>query len=60
MVTLNIDKDDCKNVAELIELYLPQFLHDAVETGDFDNIDYLRSMVRAYDAITEAAKGGEV
>ena len=59
MVTLNIDKDDCKNVAELIEIYLPQACKDFYEAGEFDNIDWLRSMIAAMDELKKAAMGGD-
>lgn len=51
MIELNLDKDDCKNVAELIEIYLPQACRDFYEAGDFDNIDWLRSMIAAMDEL---------
>lgn len=54
MVTLNIDKADCKNLAELLELYIPQALHDYYEAGELDNIEYLRSLLNSYDALKEA------
>lgn len=58
MVTLDIDAADCRNVAELIDIYLPQACHDFYEAGEFDNLDYLRSMLRAYDELKKAAEGG--
>lgn len=57
MVRLNLDAADCKNVAELIELYLPQACKDFYEAGEFDNIDWLRSMIAAMDELEEAGKG---
>lgn len=59
MVTLNLDKDDCKNAAELIEIYLPQACHDFYEAGEFDNIDWMRSMIAAMDELKKAASGGD-
>ena len=56
MVTLNIDAADCRNVAELIELYLPQACKDFYDAGEFDNIDWLRSMIAAMDELKRAAK----
>ena len=56
MVTLNLDKADCKNVAELIEIYLPQACKDFYDAGEFDNIDWLRSMIAAMDELNRAAK----
>ena len=59
MVTLNLNKDDCKNAAELIEIYLPQACHDFYEAGEFDNIEWMRSMIAAMDELKRAAKEGE-
>ena len=56
MVTLNIDAADCRNVAELIELYLPQACKDFYDAGEFDNIDWLRSMIHAMDELKRIAK----
>lgn len=55
MVTLNIDPEDCKNAAELIDIYLPLALKDFYEAGEFDNIEYVRSMLRVYDELNRAA-----
>ena len=57
MVTLNLDKEDCKNAAEMIDIYLPEAFKDFYEAGDFDNLEYVRSMLRVYDELTAAAKG---
>lgn len=59
MITLNIDRADAKNVAELIELYLPQACKDFYDAGEFDNIDWLRSMIHAMDELKRAAKGAD-
>jgi hypothetical protein len=56
MVTLNLDKADCKNAAELIELYLPMALKDFYDAGEFDNIGYVRSMLRVFDEMKRAAE----
>ena len=56
MITLNIDRADAGNVAELIELYLPQACKDFYDAGEFDNIDWLRSMIHAMDELKRAAK----
>ena len=34
MITINIDRADARNVAELIELYLPQACRDFYDAGD--------------------------
>ena len=59
MVTLNIDAADCRNVAELIEIYLPQACKDFYDAGEFDNIDWLRSLIHAMDELRRIAKEGE-
>lgn len=59
MVTLNLDKADCKNAAELIDIYLPMAVKDFYEAGEFDNIEYVRSMLRVYDELKKAAEEGE-
>lgn len=59
MVTLNLDKADCKNAAEMIEIYLPMAFKDFYEAGEFDNIEYVRSMLRVYDELKNAAEEGE-
>lgn len=59
MITLDLDRDDCKNAAELIEIYLPQACKDFYDAGEFDNIDWLRSMIRAMDELKRAAEEGE-
>lgn len=56
MIELNLDKDDCKNVAELIDIYLPQACRDFYEAGDFDNIDWLRSMIAAMDELKRVSE----
>lgn len=56
MVTLNLDKADCKNAAEMIDIYLPLAFKDFYEAGEFDNIEYVRSMLRVYDELKKAAE----
>lgn len=55
MITLDIDRADAKNVAELIELYLPQACKDFYDAGEFDNIDWLRSLIHAMDELKRVA-----
>lgn len=59
MVTLNLDKADCKNAAEMIDIYLPLAFKDFYEAGEFDNIEYVRSMLRVYDELKKAAEDGD-
>lgn len=57
MITLNLDKADCKNAAELIELYLPQACKDFYDAGELDNVEWMRSMIHALDELKRAAMG---
>lgn len=59
MVTLNLDKEDCQNAAEMIDIYLPLAFKDSYEAGEFDNIEYVRSMLRVYDELKRAAEEDE-
>ena len=59
MITLDIDKSDCRNAAELFELYLPLAFKDFYDSGEFDNLEYVRSMMKVYDELKKAAKGCE-
>ena len=59
MVTLNLDADDCRNAAELIEIYLPLALKEFYEAGEFDNIEYVRSMLKVYDEMKRAGEAQE-
>lgn len=56
MVTLDLDPADCKNAAEFIGIYLPQGFKDFYDAGEFDNIEYVRSMLKVYDELNRAAK----
>ena len=55
MITLDIDKEDCGNIAEFLEIYLPQGFRDFYDSGEFDNLEYVRSMMKAYDELKRAA-----
>lgn len=60
MVTLNLDKADCKKAAEMLDLYLPPVaFRNFYEAGEFDNNEYVRSMLRVYDELKKAAEEGE-
>ena len=56
MVNLNLDPADCKNGAELIEIYLPLAFKDFYESGEFDNLEYVRSMMKVYDELKRASE----
>lgn len=51
---VDLTKDQCKNVAEFIELYFFQAIR---EDAEIDNIGWAKSMLSARDAMLEAAKG---
>ncbi len=58
MITLNLGKDDCRNAAELIDIYFPKALSDFYEAGELDNIEYIRSMLKVYDELKRASEEG--
>jgi len=53
MVTLNIEKQTCKNIADFLEIYFFQNIRD---DEDMDNIEYVRSLILAIDELKRAAK----
>lgn len=52
MVMLNIDKKDCKNIAEFLELYFFQNIRD---DDEMDNIEYIRSLLNSIDELKRVA-----
>ena len=52
MVTLNFDKDTCKNVADFLELYFFQNIRD---DECIDNIEYVRSLINAIDELNRVS-----
>ena len=54
MVTLNIDKATCKNIAEFLEIYFFQNIRDDV---DIDNIEYVHGLIHAIDELKRVSKG---
>ena len=55
MVTLNIDKETCGNIADFLELY---FFKNIRDDTDMDNIEYVRSLINAIDEL-RSVSGGE-
>jgi hypothetical protein len=53
MVTLNIEKHTCKNIADFLEIYFFQNIRD---DEDMDNIEYVRSLINAIDELNRVAK----
>ena len=53
MVTLNIDKHTCRNIAQFLELYFFQNIRDA---EDMDNIDYVHELLHAIEELRRVAK----
>jgi hypothetical protein len=51
MIQCNMTASDAQNAADLIEIYFFQNLRD---DDGIDNMDYVRSLLRAYDALREA------
>lgn len=54
MVKLNIDANDCENVADMMEIYFFQNIRD---DESMDNLDYVRSLLRVIDELRKASKG---
>lgn len=52
MITLNLEREDCRNAAELMETYFFDMIRDA---EDLDNIDYVRSLIKCIDELNNAA-----
>ena len=48
MVTLNIDKETCGNIADFLEIY---FFLNIREDTDIDNIEYVHSLIHAIDEL---------
>ena len=53
MVTLNIDKRTCRNIADFLELYFFQNIRDDEE---MDNIEYVRDLINAIDELKRVSK----
>lgn len=53
MVTLNIDKYTCRNIADFLEIYFFQNIRD---DEDMDNIEYVRSLITAIDELRRVSK----
>ena len=53
MITLNIDKQTCKNVADFLEIYFFQNIRD---DEDMDNIEYVRSLIIAIDELKRVSE----
>lgn len=52
MVTLNIEKTTCRNIADFLEIY---FFQNIREDEDMDNIEYLRDLINAIDELRRVA-----
>ena len=52
MVTLNIDRKTCENIADFLELYFFQNIRDDV---DMDNIEYVHDLLHAIDELKRVA-----
>ena len=55
MISLNISKYDCKNIADFLEVYFFQNIRD---DPDMDNIEYVRGLINAIDELKRVSKGG--
>ena len=57
MVNLNLTADDCKNIADFLEIYFFQNIRD---DEDMDNIEYVRSLINAIDELKRVSKNGKI
>jgi hypothetical protein len=55
MVSLALSKEDCKNIAEFLEIYFFQNIRD---DEDMDNLEYVRSLLHCIDELKRVSKGG--
>lgn len=54
-VRLDLGLDDCENVADFIENEFFTHMYHLLLAGDLDNVGYIRSLIRAMDALYKAA-----
>ena len=54
-VKLDLGLDDCENVAEFVEEEFFNHLYNLMRAGELDNVGYVRSLIRAMDALYKAA-----
>jgi hypothetical protein len=52
---INLSRDDCLNAAEFIEEEFFNRLYNLMRAGELDNVGYVRSLIRAMDALYKAA-----
>ena len=52
---LDLGLDDCENVADFIENEFFTHMYHLLLAGDLDNVGYVRSLIRAMDALYKAA-----
>ena len=57
MVKLNLDAEDCKNAAEMIESMFPEYLKTLLEINELDNIHYLGCLERIFNELDAAGRG---
>lgn len=55
MVSLALSKDDCKNIAEFLEVYFFQNIRD---DENIDNLEYVKSLLHSIDELKRVSKGG--
>lgn len=53
MVTLNISKSTCQNIADFLDIYFFQNIRD---DEDMDNIEYLHDLIHAIHELNRVAK----
>lgn len=53
MVTLNISKQTCKNIADVLEVY---FFKNIRDDEYMDNIDYVHDLIHAIEELKRVAR----
>lgn len=54
MVKLNLNADDCRNAADLIEAMFAEYLKVLIDIHELDNIHFLASLERIFNELDAA------
>lgn len=58
MITLKLERADIENLIEFFDLSFFDHLKKFLDADELDNMEYLKSMVRVYDELDRAQRGG--
>lgn len=56
MVTLDIDREDCKNLFDMVDTFFFENLKLLITEDYLDNVEYVRSMLRVYDELKQVGE----